>query len=388
VEEAGVGCHIALDVTTSTWMLGTEVIDMDEYSADVKFPDVAIDYEDDDSDGASDDWRDDEGEGAELARDDGWRNAPRISVTNATGSEGDAVKVAYVTVYDKQCYGKNNVELIQGTSVDAHGRKSTVTTFIALVPPNSLARLCRLRLENDEDVRSVRIESDVRAWSMHPAPHDTHSRAVGFPLQGEKFLCTQSEGGELTHFFSGNLHAVDFRCDVGTPVLAVGDGEVIEVTDSNTLTGIAVGNLFKWNSIVLKLDTNEEEWSERARDAVAECSTTVDADTNVNDAAEDAFETEARSLYDVRGGDLYVEYVHIQHKSAKVKVGDRVKRGQVLCASGSVGFSPEPHLHFTAFRSSEATANTVRVLFEPSRDRSATYIPRAGAYYNENGRVR
>jgi len=54
-----------------------------------------------------------------------------------------------------------------------------------------------------------------------------------------------------------------------------------------------------------------------------------------------------------------------------------------------VGFSPEPHLHFTAFRSSEATANTVRVLFEPAYDRSgsAKYVPRAGEYYNENGPV-
>jgi murein DD-endopeptidase MepM/ murein hydrolase activator NlpD len=34
-----------------------------------------------------------------------------------------------------------------------------------------------------------------------------------------------------------------------------------------------------------------------------------------------------------------------------VKVGDRVKRGDKLCESGGVGFSPEPHLHFTAFRS-------------------------------------
>jgi murein DD-endopeptidase MepM/ murein hydrolase activator NlpD len=75
--------------------------------------------------------------------------------------------------------------------------------------------------------------------------------------------------------------------------------------------------------------------------------------------------------------------VHIRAKSAKVKVGDRVQRGQVICESGSVGFSPEPHLHFTAFRSGDDTADTVRVLFE-ARDTGATYLPRAGSYYTDS----
>ena len=342
VRDAGVGCHIALDVARanhSSWLLGAEVVDPDEYSDDAEFPDVALDA-------------------------DGRGDAPRLSATNADGS--DAVKVAYITVYDVKCYGKGNKSLAQGVTIDNDGRRSTVTTFVCLVPPRSMAHLCFLRLEG-RDVRDVRIDSDFRAWSMHPKPNDTHSQSVGFPLRGERFLCTQNEGGELTHFFSGNLHAVDFRCPEGTPVLAVGDGEVIEVCDENTLTGIAVSNLFKWNSIVLKLDARSTPEAP-LRNASAECATTTEADV---------------STYDVRGGDLFVEYVHIRAKSAKVKVGDRVQRGQVICESGSVGFSPEPHLHFTAFRSGDDTADTVRVLFE-ARDTGATYLPRAGSYYTDS----
>ena len=53
----------------------------------------------------------------------------------------------------------------------------------------------------------------------------------------EPFLCTQGVNGQLTHYFLGNLHAVDFRCDICTSLLAVEDGEVVQVKESNTLTG-------------------------------------------------------------------------------------------------------------------------------------------------------
>ena len=41
---------------------------------------------------------------------------------------------------------------------------------------------------------------------------------------------------------------------MGTPVLALADGTVKEVRDSESASGIHVSNLFKWNSILLQLD--------------------------------------------------------------------------------------------------------------------------------------
>lgn len=46
------------------------------------------------------------------------------------------------------------------------------------------------------------------------------------------------------------------------------------------------------------------------------------------------------------GGGLYAFYAHLQPGSLRVKVGDKVRRGQVVGLVGNTGNSTEPHLHF------------------------------------------
>ena len=46
------------------------------------------------------------------------------------------------------------------------------------------------------------------------------------------------------------------------------------------------------------------------------------------------------------GGGRYAFYAHLQPGSQKVRVGDRVHRGQVLALLGNTGNSDAPHLHF------------------------------------------
>lgn len=43
-------------------------------------------------------------------------------------------------------------------------------------------------------------------------------------------------------------------------------------------------------------------------------------------------------------------YVHLKYKSLRVKVGDKVKRGQLIALSGQTGYAAYPHLHFGLYK--------------------------------------
>ena len=43
-------------------------------------------------------------------------------------------------------------------------------------------------------------------------------------------------------------------------------------------------------------------------------------------------------------------YAHLKYKGSSLKVGDKVKQGQVIGLSGNTGWSSEPHLDFTIFK--------------------------------------
>ena len=317
VNQAGPGCHIARpNCPSSAWVLEWEAVDPDDY--DDVVPDIAVDPDE-----------------QELVL---CNLRPRESI------------VAYITVYDRVLRGRDRNVLTAGmtTSDDSGQTTQSCTTLIVLCPPLTFCHLCAMEFPPGTELDELPLESDVQVWNQHPNPQDHCDRAVGFPLQGGPFLCTQGGGGQLTHFFSGNLHAIDFRCPVGTPILAVADGTVTEAKDDNTLTGIAVSNLFQWNTIMIEVETRPQSEDD-------------------NDEA----------------SPLFVEYVHI--RKALVKAGDRVTKGQIIGESGSVGFSPEPHLHFAAYLSKEPTAPTARVRFEASSENGALFLPQAGQYYDASG---
>lgn len=321
--EAGPGCHIA-HPRSSNWILGWEAVQADEFDADdlEDIPDIAVDPD-----------------------------SQTLTVCNVNQYS----VVAYISVYETRLRDVHGDLLLQGTTTNDEGETNHVTTLIVLCPPETFAHLCVLETaavdDNDDDnsnticLERLQLESDVQPWNQHPNPADNyHEKFLAFPLQTSpecpSILCTQGVHGHLTHFFSGNLHAIDFRCPVGTPLLAVADAIVVQVQDRHTCTGIAVTNLFQWNSILLQLmDTSPDN-------------------------------------------PLFVEYVHIQ--TSLVSVGDKVYVGQVIGTSGSVGFSPEPHLHFAAYRSDHPTAPTVQVSFA---GKQGPYIPHAHMWYNADGLV-
>lgn len=185
-------------------------------------------------------------------------------------------------------------------------------------------QLCHLPDTNTADD----IDSDVQVWLPHLQPRDFHSCTISFPLQpsssscggAPSFLCTQGVGGSLTHFLHGNLHVIDFFISVGTPIVTVCNGTIVQVkTDSSHVTGIAVSNLFHWNSILLQLDNDDDS-------SYNVCSVKTDSPHESAEGA-NTITTANDDSSPQPSGPLFIEYVHIA--SAAVSVGERVVDGQV-----------------------------------------------------------
>jgi hypothetical protein len=198
-----------------------------------------------------------------------------------------------------------------------------VITLIAILYPLQVIDLCLIEAPGME-MEAIALSSDIKElpddWDMsqliQPSPPIDPVGPYLFPLAGEgPFLCSQGNHGGFTHFYPQTCFAVDLECPIGTSIVAVGEGEVVEVMEGNEVSGIHVDNLFKWNSLTLRLSDG-----------------------------------------------VIVEYVHIKTSSAVVKAGDRVKEGDILCHSGSVGFCPAPHLHLQFHRSRDSDAPTVPFL--------------------------
>ena len=170
---------------------------------------------------------------------------------------------------------------------------------------------------------------------------------MGFALGGKgPYVCSQGHHGHFTHFYTATQHAIDLNCPVGTDILAVGDGVVKEIKQNNVVSGIHVSNLYKWNSLMLVIDDNNNN----------------NDNNNSNN----------------NNKQIVVEYVHIMENSATLSVGDRVKKGQVICKSGNVGFCPTPHLHIQVHESTDPAAPTVSFCFEKKSKKSMDFLEMGG----------
>ena len=96
-------------------------------------------------------------------------------------------------------------------------------------------------------------------------------------------------------------HCIDFALPIGTPIRAIADGVVIE---------------------------RESRFSKTHRNRNHKFS----AKTN---------------YLTIRHNNGHVSlYLHLRWRSVKVKVGEKIRRGQIIGLSGNTGYTTYPHLHF------------------------------------------
>ena len=143
----------------------------------------------------------------------------------------------------------------------------------------------------------------VRLLQKGKITEDT-SYVYGLPFEkGKSHLVVQ---GYFSHYSHKNRIAVDIKMKQGTKVCAARDGVVVRVVENNTRGGWSKKNLPYANLIVIQ-----------------------------------------------HADGMRTGYWHLQHNGALVKIGDTVKRGQVIGLSGWTGYSAFPHLHFLAWKSDQ-----------------------------------
>jgi len=162
-------------------------------------------------------------------------------------------------------------------------------------------------------------------WTVSQGYHGAESHH-GYAAYALDFVKVDAQGGG--HARSGERLRDWYG--FGAEVLATADGVVVRAVDRFADNRV-LGKATKTNTVIL--EHTESEWS---------------------------------------------EYVHLQRGSVRVRVGQRVKRGQVLARCGNSG-AETPHLHW-AFLSSVDPIQTRPAMFSgyEVREVNGTWTPAAG----------
>lgn len=131
---------------------------------------------------------------------------------------------------------------------------------------------------------------------------------------GNKFNVYQGYNGNFSH---KNENALDFTMPEGTEILAAREGIVVEVVQSNT-RNCNTEDCKKYNNYITIIHTDGS----------------------------------------------FANYAHIKYNGAKVKVGDSVKKSQLIALSGNVGYSSGPHLHFICYLAGFDKWNSLKTVFK------------------------
>jgi murein DD-endopeptidase MepM/ murein hydrolase activator NlpD len=178
-----------------------------------------------------------------------------------------------------------------------------------IIPPRSAQRILQAEKSNNEF---------SYAWFL--GDHKQNPSAQEYALPIDVSLCpqiSQSFNGRFSHQHIQSQYAVDVAANVGTDIKAARAGVVVNVKDDYALGG--VDNFFLDKANFIQVFHDDSTWA---------------------------------------------LYAHILLGSAAVKVGDRVKVGDVLAKSGSSGYSSGPHLHFVIQRNVGLKAESIPFQFK------------------------
>lgn len=162
-----------------------------------------------------------------------------------------------------------------------------------VVPALQRKLVTRLGPETTAELRLEAVPGDPNA-----TPRDIE---YVYPLRAVPLQIEQGWGGGYSHHDAQNRYAVDFAADIGAQVIAARAGTVMEVESDFERAGL-----------------NAEQYAGRANFV--------------------------RIVHD--DGTMAL-YAHLKPDGVLVRVGQRVRKAELIGLSGNTGFTTGPHLHFS-----------------------------------------
>ena len=132
----------------------------------------------------------------------------------------------------------------------------------------------------------------------------------------QRFQVTQAPPDAVTHVDPSSRNAVDIAMPVGTAIHAAREGVVINVAARHFRSGLSPQNMDEANFVQVMHDDG-----------------------------------------------THAIYAHLQLDTVRVKIGQRVARGEYIANSGNTGFSSGPHLHFVVLHNVGLRSESVPITF-------------------------
>ena len=202
---------------------------------------------------------------------------------------------AYLAWADNALAGPVEVRLSFGRSSNVRGQPELPAR--ATVPPGGSALVARIVGIDPARNGDFELRLDAIPGNPNAKPRDVE---YTFPLLTRDLRVDQGFGGRYSHNDDQNRYAVDFAAAIGTDVVAARDGVVMQVENDFDKAGL-----------------NREKFGGRAN--------------FVRIAHDDG---------------TMALYAHLRESGVMVRVGQRVRAGQLIGRSGNTGFTSGPHLHF------------------------------------------
>jgi murein DD-endopeptidase MepM/ murein hydrolase activator NlpD len=214
--------------------------------------------------------------------------------------------------------------------VGAVGMKSSVPLPCTVtVPPGKTVEAFTLTAVSDDWSFNYTNHYTVGA---HDVRHDDNYLYTLPYMPGASFKVTQGYHGSFSHH-GPDEYAVDWKMPEGTPVLAARGGVVVSVKDHFSKGG-----------------------------------------------PHRKYEDHANMVVIQHEDGTMAHYCHLAKNSARVKVGEKVRAGDLLAASGNTGFTSGPHLHFAVFKARSGYGRqTIPVKFRTADGSGLTLV--AGKTY-------